>query len=197
MVAQYPFRLRRQPRPRLLWVRAFHKIYNPVMAVQTLALLRLECPDIHLDMVGPDHGDGTYVRTVNAARELGVEDHVSFRGPIPKSKLPEVFAEADIFLNTSNIDNAPVTVVEALASGLCVVSTSVGGVPYLVTHELDALLVPPENAVAMSEAVRRILTTTSLAEKLSANGRQNALARDWSLLLPQWECLLQRVARGG
>ena len=79
------------------------------------------------------------------ARELGVAGHVEFRGPVPKANLPSVFAESDIFLNTTNVDNTPVTVVEALASGLCVVSTSVGGIPYLVQHERDALLVPADD----------------------------------------------------
>ena len=191
----YTYRVRRHVQPRLLWVRAFHPIYNPAMAVRVLAHLRPDFPEIQLVMVGPDHGGGAYEHTVQVARDLGVEDHVVFRGPVLKANLPGVFAESDIFLNTTNVDNTPVTVVEALASGLCVVSTSVGGVPYLLRHEHDALLVSADDALGMSEAVRRILTTPTLAEQLSTGGRQNALARDWSALLPQWEHLLRRVAR--
>jgi glycosyltransferase involved in cell wall biosynthesis len=107
-----------------------------------------------------------------------------------------VFAESDIFLNTTNVDNTPVTVVEALASGLCVVTTSVGGIPYLVEDERDALLVAADDPRAMGDAVRRLLRAPTLAEQLSTQGRQNALARDWSLLLPRWERLLRSVANG-
>jgi glycosyltransferase involved in cell wall biosynthesis len=196
-VAQYPFRMRRQPAPRLIWVRAFHKIYNPIMAVQAVALLKPDFPDIHLTLVGPDRGDGTREKTVRAVRELGLEQHVEFRGPVLKSNLPETFAEGDIFLNTSNVDNTPVSVVEALASGLCVVSTSVGGIPYLLHDGQDALLVQPDDALAMSEAIRQIITTPSLAERLSTEGRKNALSRDWSILLPQWEQLLNRISGRG
>ena len=196
VAATYTYRPRRQVRPRLLWVRAFHSIYNPALAVRVVAHLRRDFPEIQLVMVGPDRGDGAFEHAVSLVHELGVESNVVFRGPVPKANLPSVFAESDIFLNTTNVDNTPVTVVEALASGLCVVSTSVGGIPYLVEHERDALLVPPDDAAEMSAAIRRVLTTPGLAERLSTLGRQNALGRDWSLLLPQWEHLLRSVARG-
>ena len=196
VAATYDYRPRRQLRPRLLWVRAFHAIYNPVMAVRAVALLRQDFPEIQLLMVGPDRGDGTYERTVQVARDLGVDAHVQFPGAVPKSRLPGVFADYDIFLNTTNVDNTPVTVVEALATGLCVISTSVGGIPYLLQHERDALLVPADDALAMSDAIRRVLTTPILAEQLSTGGRRNALDRDWSLLLPRWERLLRSVANG-
>ena len=196
VAATYRYRARRQVQPRLLWVRAFHAMYNPAMAVRVVAQLRQDFPEIQLVMVGPDRGDGSHQRTVQLARDLGVAGCVEFRGPVPKWDLPGVFAESDIFLNTTNVDNTPVTVVEALASGLCVVSTSVGGIPYLVQHEHDALLVPPDDPVAMSEAIRRVLTSPLLAEQLSTHGRQNALARDWSVLLPRWVQLLRSVANG-
>jgi glycosyltransferase involved in cell wall biosynthesis len=193
-VARYPFQVRSHPRPRLVWVRAFHEIYNPIMALRAVALLRADFPEIRLIMVGPDKGDGTRERTVAAVRELDLEDVVEFRGPIEKSKLPDVFAEGDIFLNTSNVDNTPVTVVEALASGLCVVSTSVGGIPFLLHHGHDALLVPPNDHHAMSEAIRQLVMEPATGEKLSIAGRANALERDWDLLLPRWESLLREVA---
>jgi glycosyltransferase involved in cell wall biosynthesis len=189
----YTYRRRRDVRPRLLWVRAFHAIYNPAMAVRAVANLRREFPEIQLVFVGPDRGDGTYERTVQLVRDLGVQDHIEFRGAVAKAELPTVFAANDVFLNTTDVDNTPVTVVEALASGLCVVSTTVGGIPYLLQHERDALLVPADDHVAMSNAIRRVLSTPELAEQLSAHGRQNALARDWSLLLPRWERLLRSV----
>jgi glycosyltransferase involved in cell wall biosynthesis len=56
---RYPFRLRSDPRPRLVWLRAFHSIYNPSLAPQVLSLLAADFPDAHLTMVGPDKGDGS------------------------------------------------------------------------------------------------------------------------------------------
>jgi glycosyltransferase involved in cell wall biosynthesis len=77
-----------------------------------------------------------------------------------------------------------------MACGLCVVSTNVGGIPYLLEHEHDALLVPPDDAEAMAAAVTRLLTEPGLAERLSHNARQKAEQFDWSVILPQLENIL-------
>ncbi|MBA3257451.1 MAG: glycosyltransferase family 4 protein, partial [Pyrinomonadaceae bacterium] len=96
----------------------------------------------------------------------------------------------------TNVDNAPVSVLESMACGLCVVSTNVGGIPYLLKHEEDALLVPPDDAQAMAAAVRRIYSEPGLAERLSRKGRAKVEQFDWSAILPQWEALLSAVAEG-
>jgi glycosyltransferase involved in cell wall biosynthesis len=96
----------------------------------------------------------------------------------------------DVFLNTTNEDNTPVSVLEAMACGLCVVSTEVGGIPHLLAHEVDSLLVPPNDVTAMAAAVRRVLTERGLAEKLSRNGRLKTEQFDWSVVMPQWKELL-------
>lgn len=194
--ANYRFRLRQATTPRLLWVRGFHAMYNPGMALEVVRRLRAEFPDVRLSMVGPDRGDGSREATEAAAHTLGVADCVEFTGAVPKWDLPAVFETGDIFLNTTNVDNTPVTVVEALASGLCVVSTSVGGIPHLLTDDVDALLVPAGDATAMTAAVRRLLTSPDLAGRLSSAARENALARDWAVVLPRWERLLSDVAAG-
>jgi len=102
--------------------------------------------------------------------------------------------QGDVFINTTNVDNTPVTVMEALACGLCVVSTDAGGVPHLVTHGREALLVPRGDSQAMAAAVRRILSDPDLASTLSCRGRERSKDWDWSVVLPQWEELLESIA---
>ena len=121
-------------------------------------------------------------------------DRIAWPGGVPKADVPAWLSQGDIFLNTTNADNTPVSVLEALACGLCVVSTNVGGIPYLLEHEEDALLVPPNDLEAMAAAVRRVLTEPGLAERLSRNARKKAKGFDWSVVLPQWEELLWAMA---
>ena len=186
----YPCAVRNVLRPRLIWLRAFHAIYNPVLAVRVLAALAPEFPDVQLTMIGPDKGDGSRADTQRAAAALGVAERLTLTGAIAKADVPAALAAHDIFLNTTNVDNTPVSVLEALACGLCVVSTAVDGIPYLLEHASDALLVPPADAAAMTAAVRRLLTQPELAETLARQGRRKAAQFDWPLILPQWEALL-------
>jgi len=207
---RYPFRQRTSPSPKLVWVRAFHEIYNPCMAPRAVAHLlemgdlgsaisdlRSLVSDLHLTMLGPDKGDGSLERMESEVRRLKLEGRISLPGPVPKRQVPDALSSGDIFLNTTNFDNTPVSVIEAMACGLCIVSTSVGGMPYLVEDGKDGLLVPPDDPPAMAAAVRRILTEPGLAEKLSRNARAKAEQFDWAMILPQWEKLLTEVAENG
>ncbi|MBM2846450.1 MAG: putative glycosyltransferase [Bacteroidetes bacterium] len=191
---RYPFRLRARAGPQLVWLRAFHDIYNPSMVPRMLLELVNDHPDIQIVMVGPDKGDGSLQETQQVASRLGVGDRISFPGPIPKNDLVPWFEKGDIFINTANIDNTHTSVLEAMACGLCVVSTNVGGIPYLLDHGSDALLVPPGDPIAMSAAVHRLLMEDDLAERLSLNARKKAEGFAWAIVLPQWENLFMQVA---
>jgi glycosyltransferase involved in cell wall biosynthesis len=194
VIAQYDFWPRINARPVLVWLRAFHRIYNPSLALRAVARLAREFPAIRLTMIGPDKGDGSFQKARETAETERVVERVSFPGVIPKSQVGDWLKGHDIFLNTTNVDNAPVSVLEAMACGLCVVSTDAGGVPDLVRDGEDALLVPPDDPDAMAAAVRRILTEPHLAEKLSRNARARAKRHDWSAVLPCWVELLTSAA---
>jgi len=192
-IGRYELKPPSHPAPRLIWLRAFHEVYNPVMAVQVLARLVHEFPDIHLTMVGPDKGDGTLRRTRQEAERLGVADCLTISGAVKKEQVPGTLAEGHIFLNTAQIDNTPVSLLEAMATGLPVVSTNVGGIPYLVETEREALLVPPCNPEKMADAVRRIIVEPELSTRLSQNARVKAEQFDWSIILPRWAKLFESV----
>lgn len=195
-IGAYPFRLRERVEPSLVWLRAFHEIYNAPLAVRAVAGLIAEFPEIRLTMVGPDRGDGSLGETRETAERLGLASNVQFPGGVSKSAVPGRLNQGDVFLNTSDVDNTPTSVLEAMACGLCVVSTNVGGIPYLLEDGEDALLVPPDDAGAMAAAVRRILTEPDLAARLSRNGRAKVQRMDWSAILPQWEALFASAAGG-
>lgn len=186
---RYPFRLRR-PQPRLLWLRAFHEIYNPSLAVETLAILRRDVPEATLTMVGPDKGDHSFERCRARACALQVNDAVTFHPAVPKEKVPEMLSDGDIFLNTSSIDNTPVSLLEAMACGLCVVTTDVGGIPFLLRHDETGLLVPANDPSAMAGAVLRLLRNQEHAARLALNARAFVQDFDVACVKAQWVSLL-------
>jgi glycosyltransferase involved in cell wall biosynthesis len=146
-----------------------------------------------MTMVGRDKGDGTYQAARAVARELGVEDRIEFPGGVTKATVPGWLDRFDIFLNTTNVDNTPVSVMEAMACGLCVVSTNVGGLPYLLADGEDALLAEPGDAVSLARAVSRVLAEKGLSGRLSRNARKKVEQFDWSITIPQWETLLRSL----
>jgi glycosyltransferase involved in cell wall biosynthesis len=193
-VRNYPVQeFLRSSKPKLVWLRSFHDIYNPCMAVEAFALLRDEFPDLELIMIGPDDGDGSLKRTRQRALELRVADTIHFPGRIPKSDVPTWLAQASVFLNTANVDNSPVSVLEAMACGLPIVSTNVGGIPDLVENGTNGLLVPPQDAQAMAASTRDVLRHHELARQLSLSARQTAKKCDWHTVIPLWEELLESV----
>lgn len=188
-ISHYGYLQRTKVEPKLIWLRAFHEIYNPEMAIDVLDRLKKDYPSVHLTMVGPDKGDGSLVRTKKLSESLGLNQIVEFPGKVDKADVPLWLNKGDIFINTTRVDNTPISVMEAMACGLCIVSTNVGGVPYLLENEQDALLVPPNDPEAMAAAIHHILTEPDLAERLSCNARSKAEQFDWSIVLPQWENL--------
>jgi glycosyltransferase involved in cell wall biosynthesis len=189
---EYPYRHRPAVAPRLLWMRTFHDLYRPDLALRTLALLRRTHPAATLTLAGQDKG--LLEETRRLATELGLDSAVRFAGFLDAAGKRREFAEHDVFLNTNRVDNAPVSVLEAAAFGLPVVSTDVGGIPHLLRHGEEALLVSEGDAEAMAMAVRRLLDEPGLADRLSAAGREVAERSSWPRVRPLWQALFQEVA---
>ena len=190
-IDNYPYRHRASVRPNLLWMRTFHEVYHPEMAIEVLAMLRETHPAATLTMAGQEKGLHAVVQEL--ARRRGLADAVYFPGFLnPEGKLREFYAH-DIYLNTNRVDNMPVSVLEAAAFGLPVVATAVGGVPHLLRDGETGLLVPDGDVVAMAAAVRRLLDEPGLAATLSANGRALAESCAWEPVRRQWEGLFAEV----
>lgn len=192
-LTRFQFSLRDHPKPRLISLRGFHQIYCPWVAAEVVALLQLEYPEVYLIMSGGTSADGSLMETIKRIDHTNIQSKVKITGYVKKPELESLVRSSDILLNTPIIDNTPVSVIQAMSSGLCVVSTNVGGIPYMLEDGIDALLVPPNDPQAMAAAVKRILTEPGLAEKLSTNARKKAEQFDWSVILPQWEELIEKV----
>lgn len=191
-VSSYTFKLRERVAPRLLWMRAFHEIYDPATAVRALAQIRKTHPAASLTMGGPDLG--LQRATEALTRELGLEPAVRFAGFLDAEGKRREAAGHDIYLNTNRIDNMPVSVLEMAAMGLPVVSTHVGGIPDLLQDGRTGLLVPPNDSLAVATAVSRLVADPDLARGLSEQGRALAETCTWESVRPRWVRLLAEVA---
>jgi glycosyltransferase involved in cell wall biosynthesis len=193
----YQYSFRNHPRPNLIWLRAFASIYNPEMAVHTLNHLKPIFPDIKLTMIGPDKNDGSLQQVIRLTSEFGLQDNLNIIRGVSKKEVPYELNKGDIFLNTTRYESFGVSVMEAAALGLNIVTTDVGELPRMWQDGSNALLVPSNDPLAMAGAVRRILVEPGLAARLSANARAKAEQYDWSVVLPQWERLLAELASEG
>lgn len=181
----YPFKLREKLSPRLFWMRSFHPVWNPIMALRVLEILRRTVPEATLVMAGADKGYEKEARKM--AEELNLTDAVRFAGFLDMKGKQREAESADIFINTNHIDNMPVAIIEACAFGLPVVTTSVGGIPDLLTDGETGLFVPDDDAEAMADAIVRLLNDDELSQRLSTNGRKLAERSSWEEVRPQWE----------
>lgn len=172
----------------LLWVRSFSTIYHPQMAVQVLHDLQQQGYIASLTMVGPD-ADGSLKAVQQLASTLGVQ--VTFTGKLPKARWHALAQQHNVFINTAHFDNMPVSVIEAMALGLPVVSTEVGGMPYLLEHGVDGLLVPDGDVQAMVAAIVRLHREPDLAQRLSAAARLKAEGFDWGVVREKWIHLIE------
>lgn len=187
----YPFKLRDRIQPRILWMRTFHEIYNPCMAVEVLARLVFDFPQSTLTMAGQEKGSLQKVQAQVSEKHL--DTYMRFAGFLDTSGKQVEFQRHDVFLNTNRVDNMPISVIEALAFGMPVIATAVGGVPYLIQNNENGLLVPSDDVDAMTNAVRRLIGEPGLAGRLSTNARKFAETHDWSIVLPMWASLFQEI----
>jgi Glycosyltransferase len=190
-LAAYPFRQRRQIAPNLIWMRSFHEIYNPQMALQVLEKLRWKYREATLVMAGTDKGLEPEIKAL--AEKMGLRSAVRFPGFLSREEKAREFSQADVYINTNRIDNMPVSVVEACAFGLPVVATDVGGISHLLTHGENGLLVADGGVDEMAVAVERLLDDEELTAKLSKNGRRLAERSDWAFLKNVWLEMFEKL----
>lgn len=183
--------------PHLVWLRAFHAIYRPWDAVEVLHRVVSVHETARLTLIGADKGDGSLQRVHETAERLGVTERVRVVLDLPHEDVPGALREADVFLNTTTIDNTPLSVLEALAAGVPVVTTDVGGIPHLVEHDRSALLSPVADPDSMAKYTIRLIEDPACAERLRREGATIAAAHDVCQVFPRWETLVQQLTESG
>lgn len=192
-ISGYQFRERSKISPKLIWMRSFHPLYNPEMAIRVLQRLCQRGHEAILTMAGKNKG--LEVDLKQLTEELNLSDRIRFAGFLDSEDKLKEFAAADVYINTNRIDNMPVSVLEARALGLPVVSTDVGGLPYLIKHKENGLLVANDDVEAMVKNIELLLDDPYLTQKISQNGRVLAENSAWSKIRYDWENLIIQVTQ--
>jgi glycosyltransferase involved in cell wall biosynthesis len=187
---QFTYRRRAPLRPRLICTRNFEPLYNVSCVLRTFARVQARHPDATLTLVGSGSQEAA-LRAEAARLRL---DHVTFAGRVAPSEIPRYYAEADIYVQAPSLDNMPLSVLEAFASGLPVVSTRVGGVPSILREGLDGLLARDDDDTAIASQVLKLLDDPASARQMAAAAHATLSAYEWGVVREGWLRAYRQVA---
>jgi glycosyltransferase involved in cell wall biosynthesis len=192
-LSQFSFRDRRLLRPHLVCTRGFHPYYRVDLVVRAFAEICKHFPEARLYLAG---GGPVEEEIRDLVKELNLSG-VHFLGVVPYSEIARIYDAADIFVNASSLDNMPVSVLEAFASGTPVISTAPEGMDYVVDHERTGLLSPVGDAMTLAANVLRILNDADLASRLAQNARVELQRYCWDTVREQWLAIYRNVVSQG
>lgn len=188
----YNYTKRFQIKPSLLWMRTFDITYNPLMAIKAILILKDEFPNIKLYMGGGDQGYFNFIKKYVKTHQL--ENFVHFIGYLNLDKKIEFSKKCDIYLCTNTYDNTPVSLIEMMAMGMIVISTDVGGIPYLINKNQNGILVKNNDHLEMAAAIRSILNSNEIPVEISKNARKSIEKFDWEKSVKyKWLTLLNNL----
>jgi glycosyltransferase involved in cell wall biosynthesis len=178
----FRFRERRPVRPVFLSNRNLEPLYNVGCVLRAFALVQRRFADARLTVVG----DGSQRSELERlAHELGLRN-TKFTGLVAPERMPALYDDADIYLNGSEVDNMPLSLLESFAAGLPVVTTDAGGIPYIVTDGETGLLVPKGDHERMAQSAIRLLEDNELALKIATQAREECRRYSWAAVRNEW-----------
>ena len=180
--SRFRYRERSPLRPHLLSTRNLESYYRVDITLEAFALLKTRYSEATLTIAGYGSEEG---RLRRLAASLG-SNGIRFVGRVSLEDIPSLYGEADIFVNSSVVDNQPVSVLEAFASGLPVVSTGTGDISAMVRHGETGLIVPPRDPAAITKAVTSLLENQDRALDMARRAKQEVEQYTWPRVCGQW-----------
>ena len=178
--------------PHLIVTRNLEPIYDIPTALRAFARVRARFPEARLTVAGSGPQREALQLLV---QEMGLGDAVRFAGRVDNAHIGALYADADLALNPSTADNMPISILEALACGVPVVTTDAGGIPDLVQHSVTALIVPVGDDRAMADEALRLLDDPVLRARLVHQGGDEVKRYAWPRVRDQWLGAYQRAAQ--
>lgn len=192
-LSRFQYRDRLPLRPRLLCTRNFERYYRVDVVIDAFARLRRLEPAATLTLAGYGSQEQELRRQAAAS---GASGAIRFAGRVDPADMPRLYHEADICLNASEVDNQPVSILEAFAAGLPVVSSPTGDIPAMVQHLETGVLVPHGDADAMAGAVRWLLHRPDRASELARSARMQIDRHTWPAVRDAWAAVYQHEEAG-
>ena len=190
---RFQFRERVPIRPVFLCSRSLEPLYNIGCALRAFQLIQERYPQARLTIAA----DGSQRPELEQlAKDLKVRG-VAFIGAVPFESMPELYGGSDIYLNTNNIDNMPASILECFASGLLVVTTDAGGIPYILRHEETGLMVSCGDYKGAAESALRLLSDPPLASRLAHSARSSVRRCTSGAVRDAWLHLYEDLAASG
>jgi len=180
--SDFRYRERRPARPHLVSTRNLERHYRVDNTLEAFALIQARYPQAILSVAG-------YGREETRLRELATSlklAGVRFLGRVAPAELPALLDQADVFVNSSIVDNQPVSVLEAFAAGLPVVSTPTGDIANMIRDGETGLLVPPGDPAAMAKAVISLLENPNRARELARRAHAELEKYTWAHVSKRW-----------
>ena len=189
---RFRFRDRVPPRPIFLCNRNLEAHYGVDRVLRAFSIIQEQLPDATLNIVG----DGSQRRSLEAlAQELSLRN-TTFGGQVDPASIADSYDAADIYLNGSEIDNQPLSLLEAFACGLPIVTTDAGGIPDIVTNGKTGMIVPRGDYRQMAERAMQLLRDVSLTRHLVEEGRKECLRYTWKAVREAWLTTYHKLAGG-
>jgi glycosyltransferase involved in cell wall biosynthesis len=181
-LSQFRYRERIPLRPHLVCTRGFSPYYSVDVVVRAFAAVKKEYPEAQLDLVGDGPLEGDIRKLVADLNLTGV----NFTGVASRQEIGKYYDQADIFINASWLDNMPLSIIEAFASGTPVVTTAPECMPYLVEHERTGLLSPVGDEKSLAANVIRLLRDPALSASLAQTAHEQSQKYTWQAVREQW-----------
>jgi glycosyltransferase involved in cell wall biosynthesis len=167
--------------PKLLVARNLEPLYDNASAIRALKIIQEDFPKARLTIAGSGPQEAELRQL---ALEIGLAEQVLFTGRLEPKAMAEAYQSAELMVNPSLADNMPNSILEAWASGVPVVSTNVGGVPFMATDSVNVSLVAPGNPVEIAEASVALLKDRNLWRQRAAAGQAEAQRYTWEKVRP-------------
>jgi glycosyltransferase involved in cell wall biosynthesis len=185
------FRRRTKLKPKIIVPRALEPAYNIPCALRVFEKVKQKRPDAIMTILG----EGSLRKSLESMIAERKLKGIRLAGRVERDKIWPQYDSHDMFLNTSSIDNMPISILEAFAAGLPIVTTAAGGIPYMIQNGQNGYLVPVDDDLSAAERILHLLESPNDASRLAEGGKVSLQDYQWHQVGRQWINLYESIGK--